>query len=186
MFLQSAEAPKYVTFDIEFRDPAAKRWPNFAYGKPAAAGKLIYDPKKPTINVSLKTDKGVQLQGDQSNRVIGDLIANEQFPTITVHLTDADTFKTVPMEREEKGKKVTKETEVMPVKGELVIGSQKVPFTALATIEYHTEKNQPLPNWLTLNIKTEVSGKSLGLKQDNPVAIRISTTVYTELPGKKK
>jgi hypothetical protein len=134
----------------------------------------------------LKIDKGVQLQGDQSNRIIGDLIVNEQFPTITIQIMAAEAFKTIPMEREEKGKLVTKPTEVMPLKGELAIGSQKVPFTALATIDYHTDKNQPAPNWLTLNIKTEVAGNALGLKQEAPVAIRISTTVYTELPGKKK
>ena len=47
-FRVTSAFPKYLTADIEFRDPTGAKWPNFFYGKPANdAGYIRLDAAKP-------------------------------------------------------------------------------------------------------------------------------------------
>jgi hypothetical protein len=182
----AADAPKYVTADIEFRDPSGTKWPNFAYGKPEKAGSFVYDPQTPKVSFSLKLDKGMQLKGEQSNRVLGALISNEQFPPITYTVTGAESFKTITIEKEEKGKMVKKDIEVLPLKSSLTLAGKTVQLKSQATFEYKFDKGKDTPSWLYINIKATGSGKDLGLPTADPIEISIHTTAYVELPAKKK
>ena len=67
--------PRYATCEVEFRDPADVLWPNFFYGRPAAAGSFTFDPAEPKAAFRVTCDHRAQRHGDQGRRVLGEIAA---------------------------------------------------------------------------------------------------------------
>ena len=89
VFLVSPSAPKHATCDLEFRDASGEMWPSFYYGKPLAAGSFVYDASSPKAAFELNCDKAVQTQGDQSRRVLGELVVDGKSPPAVFRVTAA-------------------------------------------------------------------------------------------------
>src|SRR5262245_43912168 len=75
--------PRHVTCDVEFRDPADVLWPTFFYGKPAAAGTFTFDPVEPQAAFRVTCNHRAQKHGDQSRRVLGELLGGDPGPVVT-------------------------------------------------------------------------------------------------------
>ncbi len=189
VFKVSSKEPWYLTADIEFRDPTETKWPNFFFGKPEGDGQLTFDPKKPSAKMTLLCDKGSQLKGEQTNRILGELIKDEKSPAVTFAILSAGEVVQMQFEKEEKGKKVTETRDVIPLKCELQVGDKKVPVTGNAFLKFNTPKGKDKPDSVAIEVKFTTTGKDLGLKAEGctgPIQVKVSTTAYTEFPQKPK
>jgi len=181
--------PKYVTADIEFRDPTGAKWPNFFYGKPGPnPGVISLDPAKPSASFALLCDKMSQDRGDQSRRVLGELCPPEKPPVVALTITALSGF--VPAATT--GKQKTPATAELT--GTLEIAGRKIPVKAATTLRNHDGKGDEKNAALMLDGKFALKPADLGLKTLAPgsgVEVRFSVTAYppeaaAAAAGKKK
>jgi len=180
-FKVAPELPKHVTCDVEFRDPKDEKWPNFFYGKPAAAGTFVWSSKGVTGGFSMNCDKMAQRQGDQDRKVLADILIDGKAPAVAFTATQ---FGAVTSEKDAKGKPV----ESFPVRGQLKIGDKTAELSGTGKVKWNYPKDAEFPDHAQLTMKFEVKGTDLGLKSAEPVQVIASAVVYKELvaPPKKK
>ncbi|MFO8012457.1 MAG: hypothetical protein R6X20_04030 [Phycisphaerae bacterium] len=185
----SADYPRYVTADIEFRDAAGKKWPTFAYGKPADGGTFVYDPSRPKASFALVCDRMCQPRGDQSRRILGETIVDEKPPVITFTVKSLGPMRTETIEyTDRKGRTKTREETCCDADAVLAVGSHAVPVKARFTIRIpgrHEKETAYLEATFT------VTGRALGLKapgSTGPIEVRAAVSAYPTktAPPKKK
>ena len=154
--------PKWVTVDAEVRDARNAYWPNFMSGKPVS-GQLTYiaaGPKVDSIHVSCPTL--CQNKGDQSRRVLGELIKDGElkleFTLNTLSAPKKEEFS----ELDRNQKPQLKEVEYSEGKAVLELGNKKIEVTPQCVVRYGkvVEKNI---NKVSINAYFTVKGRELGL-----------------------
>jgi hypothetical protein len=174
-FRVSSAFPKYITADIEFRDPSGKKWPNFFHGKPSTeAGYLRLGPGQPAAAFTLLCDKMAQEKGDQSRKVLGEMCAPDKPPVVTLTVAGLGPIVSVAKNGQDKAGQTAE------LSGTLDVAGRKVPVKAAATFRHHRkgdEKNLAL----MLDGQFTIKAADLGLKTlpaSAPIAVRFSLTAY--------
>jgi hypothetical protein len=169
-FRVTSAFPKYVTADLEFRDPTGVKWPTFLYGKPAnESGKIVLDAAKPTAVFALLCDKVAQDKGDQSRRVLGSL---PQPLTATLTITGIG-----PLAVMEKGKN-GKPGQVAELTGTLEIGGKKIPVKATTSLSHHDGKGDEKNQALMLNGQMALKGSDVGIPSLLSIEVRFGLTAF--------
>ena len=180
-FRVTSAFPKYVTADIEFRDPTGAKWPNFFNGKPAnEAGAISLDPAKPAASFALLCEKMAQDRGDQSRRVLGELCPPEKPPAVTLTITAIGALQPAAAGAKDKVSATADLT------GTLEIAGRKLPVKAAATFRNHTGKGDEKNAALMLDGKFALKAGDLGLKTLAPTAaieVRFGLTAYPAPPA---
>jgi polyisoprenoid-binding protein YceI len=173
VFRVTSASPKYVTADMEFRDAAGAKWPNFFYGKPAnESGTISFDPAKPTASFVLRCDKMAQEKGDQSRKVLGALPQPLE-PVLTVTAMGPLT----PVEKNSGGKG-NKATHSAELTGTLELAGKKVPVKAKTGLWVHDGKGDEKSRALMLDGTFTLNAADLGLKTDGKIEVRFGLTAY--------
>ncbi len=181
--------PKYVTADIEFRDPSGAKWPTFFYGRPAnTTGVIQTDAAKPQAAFVLLCDKLVQSAGDQSRKVLGELCPPGQTPTVSLDIQSMS-----PLQAPAASGKGKPGPSTATLQGVLEISGRKVPVKMATTFQEHSGKGDEKNAALVLEGRCELKASDLGLKAlppGAPITIRFGLTAYPESAaassGKKK
>jgi hypothetical protein len=175
----SADYPKYVTADLEFRDAAGEKWPTFAYGKAADGGTFVYDPSRPKASFALVCDRMCQPRGDQSRRILGETIVDEKPPVITFTVKSLGPMRTEVVEyTDRKGKTRTREETFCDADAVLAVGSHAAPVKARFTVRVpgrHEKETAYLESTFT------VTGRALGLSapgSTGPIEVRAAVSAY--------
>jgi len=176
VFAVTPAFPKYVTADIEFRDPTGAKWPNFFHGKPATdSGVISLEAAKPAANFTLLCDKMAQDRGDQSRKVLGELCPPEKPPSVTLTITAMG-----PLQPAAAGAK-DKAAATADLTGTLEIAGRKLPVKAATTFRNHEGKGDEKNRALMLDGKLTFKAADLGLKALPPAALiemRFGLTAY--------
>ena len=171
-----SSSPKYVTANLEFRDPTGAKWPNFFYGKPATdTGHLRLDGSKSIANFTLLLDKMAQDKGDQSRKVLGDLCAPEKYPAITLTVTGMSAPQDAATGGKDKG------TQVAELTGTLELGGRKIPVKIPTKLRPHNGKGDEKNAALFLDGKATLPASALGLKTlaaETPIEIHFGLSAY--------
>jgi hypothetical protein len=182
-FTVTAAFPKYVTADIEFRDPTGAKWPNFFYGKPGPnPGIISLDPAKPAASFTLLCDKMSQDRGDQTRRVLGELCPPEKAPAVTLTITALGAFQPPAPGAKDKNKA----SATADLTGTLEIAGRKVPVKAATALRNHDGKGDEKNAALMLDGKFSLKAADLGLKTLPPgatVEVRFGLTAYPSPPA---
>lgn len=188
VFAFSPTSPKWITCDVEFRHPEEKLWPAFLYGRPAE-GTFQYDATNPKASFAVIFDQMCQPHGDQSRKVLGELVKpgeKPQTPVVTfvvksLKLSSASP-ETALAGKEKKGKGEPAELDAV-----LDVDGKKLPLKAPATVTYRADKS------LIVQIDAAfiVQGVDLGLKADDakgPIAVRLCVQGFAGqgVSGKQK
>ena len=187
-FVMSPSAPKYATCDLEFRDASGELWPSFYYGKPTGDGSFVFDSKAPKAAFGLDCNKAVQTMGDQSRRVLGELVTEGKSPPAVFRVTATRPPEEREVSVEEKGKAVVKKVTVVPVDAELTIGERIVKLKdAYLRANYRFEKNKDVATTAALDVFFTFVGSDMDLKNAAAVTIsgRAGVTAFRELPQTK-
>jgi polyisoprenoid-binding protein YceI len=166
-------SPKYVTADMEFRDPAGTKWPNFFYGKPAnETGTISFDPAKPAASFVLRCDKMAQEKGDQSRKVLSALPQPLE-PVLTVTAMG-------PLKPVEKGSgvKSSKATHFTDLTGTLELAGKKVPVKSRTGLWLHDGKGDEKSHALMLEGTFTLNAADLGLKAGGKIEVRFGLTSF--------
>lgn len=175
-FRVTSAFPKYVTADLEFRDPSGVKWPNFFYGKPAnETGQIALDPAKPAAAFTLLCDKMAQDKGDQSRKVLGEL---PQPLTATLTITAMGALEPVAKSKD-------KTTHTAELAGTLEIAGRKIPVKAPTNFRRHDGKGDEKQAALMLHGQFSVRAADLGLKAPGEVAVRFALTAYPQDASRK-
>jgi hypothetical protein len=175
-FLVEAQAPKWITADLEIRDMKNELWPSFLYGKPSAPGEFQWDAKKPSANLAMIYDKVAQKQGDQSRRMLGQL--GNALP-IKLEITS---LGEITMEKRDKGKPVP----VMPAKGEIILAGKTVALTGQATHKWSYAKDAERPDAVMLTVQFTHKGEELGFQKVEEAKIIVNLTAYLKPSAARK
>jgi hypothetical protein len=189
VFRLSPSYPGYVTCEVEFRDPSESFWPNFFFGKPAGEGTFTFDPAAPKAAFSLRCDTMAQRNGDQSRRLLGELVKESKPPVVSFTVTALGKPATESVEVAGKGGKPGKKTvEYTPAEGVLDVGGKKVSVSGKAAFHYAWGKTGETPESVTIDIRFRLQGSNLGLKNyTGLIEARAGTTAYARPDaGKKK
>jgi len=183
----SSEAPKYVTVDAEIRDRAGKFWPSFLSGKPVS-GEWIFKAPQPEAKFTVACTANAQNKGDQSRRILGELVKNEQPPKFEFTLHSPGVINTRELSSiDAKGKMQTRTVEYFEAKGMLEIGASRIEVAPRVTVNYHGP-NEGGTDSVHLNVWLTLSAKELGLTAPDAgseIDIRIGmsgTTQTTNVP----
>ena len=172
-FRVTSAFPKYVTADLEFRDPSGAKWPNFFYGKPAnEAGSIMFDPAKPAANFALLCDKMAQDKGDQSRRVLG------EFPLQLSAALNVTAIGPLQPAGQVKGGQATHTAELT---GTLEIAGRKLPIKAQTGFWVSDGKGDEKHRALMLDGRCTFKAADLGVKALAPAApieVRFGLTAY--------
>ena len=151
--------PKYMTADIEFRDPTRVKWPNFFYGKPATEdGYVRLDSTKPRAAFTLRCDQMAQPNGDQSRKVLGELCQPGQPPAVTLIITGMGPLQAAA------GNSKDNNGQTAELSGDLHIGATKVPVKVATSFRPHGGKGDEKKIALMLEGRFTVRASDLGLK----------------------
>lgn len=194
MFLFKPDIPKWVTVDAEFRDPQGKAWPSFLYGKPIDGSATIRGGAL-DAHFTVACTFVCQPRGDQSRRVLGELVKGEQAPALRFTLESLGKPQTIELSgMDAKGKPVTRTVEFCEGKGTLELGNQKIPVTPRVTFQFGKTQgvwrgpgkiDKPVDSvhldaWLTFK------ASDLGLKAFGPdrgIDLRIGMSGIAPPPG---
>ncbi len=179
-FTVTSAFPKYVTADIEFRDPTGAKWPNFFHGKPANdSGVINLSAASPTASFALLCDKMAQDRGDQSRRVLGELCPPEKPPAVTLTVA-----KMGPLQAAAAGAKgKDKDASTAELTGTLDIAGRKIPVKATTTFRRHDGKGDEKSRALMLDGNFTLKGSDLGLRTVAQVNVRFGLTAFPPQPA---
>jgi len=179
----SPDSPKYVTCDIEFRDPTEAKWPNIFYGKPAAHGHIKYDLVQPAASFVVRCDRMAQRNGDQSRRALGELCVPGTNPMVTISINFLGPLQPGSADGKSKDKATTHATWL----GVLDVDGRKVPIKAPVTFKYHEGKGDEKSLCLMVESRFEVKREELGIKAAGPneiVQVRVGLTAFLPTSAK--
>jgi hypothetical protein len=181
-FVFSPEAPEYMTCNIDFRDPTDKLWPNFVGGR--GTGRLVYDVANPKGECTITFDRLNQKNGEQSRRVLGELIKPDQPFVVTLAVKSVGPFTEETItETDGKGKTKQRSALLSLLTGTLDVAGRKVPFETKAQVKVN-------PDNLYFELHWTLQGKDLGLKAEGatgPIEVFAGLTAFDlqSLPKKK-
>jgi len=171
--------PKYVTADIEFRDPSGAKWPNFFYGRPANdTGVIRPDAAKPQAAFALLCDKMAQPSGDQTRKVLGELCTPGQPPAVSLDIQSMG-----PLQVPAASAKGTPGSSTATLQGVLDIGGRKVPVKMETTFRHHDGGGAEKNTAMMLDGHADLKASDLGLKALPAAAlitVRFGLTAYPE------
>jgi hypothetical protein len=181
-FVFSPEAPKYMSCNIDFRDPTDKLWPNFVGGR--GTGRVVYEAASPKGECTITFDRLNQKNGEQSRRVLGELIKPDQPFVVTLVVKSIGPFAEETIaETDGKGKTKQRSGLLSLLAGTLDVAGHKVPFETKALVKVNADS-------LYFELHWTLQGKDLGLKAEGatgPVEILAGLTAFDlqSLPKKK-
>lgn len=162
-FVFSVETPKHMTCNIDFRDPTDAMWPNFVGGR--GTGRFVYDASGPKGEFSITFDRLNQKNGDQSRRILGELIKPDQPFVVTLSVKSIGAFKEETIEEtDSKGKTKQRSALLSPMSGTLDVAGHKMPFEVKAQVRPSGPKDSDKVESLYLELRWTIQGKDLGLK----------------------
>ncbi len=189
VFYFSPDVPRHITVDAEIRDRAGEFWPSFFAGKPVA-GEFVFKSAQPEPRFTVACNTIAQNRGDQSRRILGELVKNEQAPKFAFALSSMGPLKTQELSSiGRKGNVETRTVEFFEGKGTLEIGSKKLDVSPRITVNYQGSKEGGadgvrLNAWLALTAKElALSAPDLGSVID--IRLGMSGTIQTSNPSKK-
>ena len=188
VFKFSSAAPRYVTCDLEFRDPTEAKWPNFFFGKPGGDGQLVFALEGSKVDVVLNCPTMVQRNGEQERRLFGEL-CKEKAPAVSFAISSMGKWTSETVDSiDNKGKKVTKTVDFVPTEGTLDVGGKTVKVKGKSTLKFQFEKGSDTATSVAFDTRFTLRGGDLGLAAvPGEIQVRAGTTGYVELPtGKKK
>jgi hypothetical protein len=150
--------------DAEIRDAKAAYWPNFLSGKPVS-GSLAYSAAGPkTDKIVVECPTFCQVRGDQSRRVIGELIKDPSAPPkLTFTLTSLGAPKSAEKkETDDRGRESVRALESCDGKGTVEIAGKKVDVAPKCSVKYGKVTEKDIDK-VTLSAYFTVKGKDLGL-----------------------
>lgn len=179
---------RYYSADIEFRDPADRKWPNFLYGKPAG-GTHRYDPASPQASFTVVFDKMCQPRGDQSRKVLGELCAGETPPVVSFAVSAMKPPVVETVETETARGKTTREVELCELNAVLTVGQRTINIRPKASFSYHASKEGRFER-VSIDATFTLKAGELGLKElpaDAPITVRVSVngSAVRSAPGRK-
>lgn len=87
--------PGYVDTQIAFRDEKQQMWPTFFIGRPIGEGNFRVDFRRPeSKSLGWHFHHGVQVEGEQTRRVLGDLWKNGSTPEVRVEILEVGNLTT--------------------------------------------------------------------------------------------
>jgi len=183
-FVFSPDVPKWVTVDAEFRDHDGKFWPSFLYGKPVeGSGRLENGRLQAAFTVACTSV--VQPKGNQSRRLLGELLQGERPVQVKLTIESLDPMQTAELAGiDEKGRSQTRTVEFYPGHGILQIGDATVHVSPRVTFGFGktrgvyrgAAKVDPAIDVLYLNAFMTLKPADLGLKSPDaadPIDVRI-------------
>jgi hypothetical protein len=187
-FVLAPEFPKHLTCNIDFRDPADKLWPNFVGGR--GIGRIVYDPAKPQGEFTVTFDRLNQKDGEQSRRVLGELIHADQPFIVVLAVQSVGAFKEETIEEPDgKGKTRSRTALLSTLSGTLDVAGRKTPFEAKAQVKANASKDSEKVESLFLELRWTIQGKDLGLKAEGatgPIEVFAGLAAYAPRPAQKK
>jgi hypothetical protein len=131
------DVPKWITVDAEFRVHGEKLWPSFVIGRPES-GTLNVTEGKIAGELTLVANRGIQASGDQSRRVLGELMIDGKAPEVRLKLTNIEpTLKKFERKStDSNGKTTTSTVEYLDAKGTLEIGGNLIPVAPKLTYSF--------------------------------------------------
>jgi hypothetical protein len=136
-YVLKSDIPKWITVDAEFRDRGDKHWPSFIIGRPES-GTLTTKDGKLSGNFTLLANRPIQNQGDQSRRVLGELLKDGKSPEFRLTI-DSITPTVKTYERtstDAKGKTQTQTVEYVEAKGTIELAGKTIPVTPKLTYSF--------------------------------------------------
>lgn len=186
VFRFDPKTPKFVTGDIEFRDPREESWPTFFFGRPSESSTFTFDAAKPSIKLSYLLDTQPQRNGDQDRRTLADLLTPGQSLPVTLSIENAGPWATKSVDRERKGKKVVETETYFPVHLTLMLGTWKATLNGEVQARWSYAKNATKPDTVQLTLHASTTGKELGLKDAaRPIEINFHAIGYLD-PAKAR
>jgi hypothetical protein len=183
--------PRWVTCDAEFRDPTGGKWPCFFYGRPDKEGHFRYSATKPEASFSVACDRMCQDQGDQSRRILGELVRGGKPPLVRFTATSMTPFRTEEVtETDARGRTRKRQVTAAEIGGVLQVGSRRAVVRGRCTARFKAAKGETQPNYVLLNTTFTVKGSALGLTApgatgDINVRVSMSATTHKEPPKRK-
>jgi len=187
VFHFSPDNPGYATCDAEFRHPEEKMWPCFFYGR-AVEGTFQYDPTGPKAGFTVVCDKMCQPHGDQSRKVIGELLKPDKPLLVTFAVKAISAFRRTA---EPSGKGKRTESDAAELDATLGLDGKKLPLQATAFFRYEGEKGAETASQVRIITTFTLKGADLGLKAEaaqGPISVRLEMLgmASKEAPPKKK
>jgi hypothetical protein len=186
VYLLRPDAPGWATCDLDVRDPSDDLWPNFFYGRPGVVGAFTYDPKKPKATFVLNCDQRAQRNGDQSRRVLGDLLKGNaalgaRFTVLSLGGPRSEEEETT----DAKGRTSRRPVEYTPFRGTLELGDRQVNVNGKATYRFSKAGSDGTPESVYLELRFSVKGRDLGLARiKGDLDCRAGATGYLKPPGR--
>lgn len=164
-FSFSVETPKHMTCNIDFCDPTDAMWPNFVGGR--GAGRFVFDVSGPKGEFAITFDRLNQKNGDQSRRILGELIKPDQPFVVTLSVKSIGAFKEETIEEtDNKGKTKQRSALLSPMSGTLDVAGHKIPFEAKAQVRPSGPKDSDKVESIYFDLRWTIQGKDLGLKTE--------------------
>jgi len=183
-FRFSPKGPKYVTCDVEFRDPDGAMWPMFFYGRPSRDGSYTFRAQSPSASFSFTCDKMCQPNGDQSRKVLGELAGPGEPPTVSFEAKSMGPFQTKTREyKDRKGRTKKKSYEYSMMKGVLTVRGKRIDIEGEATCKYRYDRNATKPSSVYIEATFMVAKHDLGLRTaavPEELRVRIGTSAYAQ------
>ena len=173
-FRVTSAFPKYLTADLEFRDPTGAKWPNFFYGKPANDAGHLRLGAQPAASFTLLCDRMAQEKGDQSRKVLGELYAPDKPPVVTLTIIAMGAIQPAADARD-------KSAQSAELTGALEVGGRKLSVKALTRLRHHSGQGDEKNIALMLDGRFTLKTVDLGLKAIPAAAlieVRFTLTAY--------
>lgn len=171
--------PKFINCDAEFRDPTGERWPNFFYGRPAEGGTLTYSASASKGEYVVSFDQMCQPNGDQSRKVLADLITAGAVPKVGLQVKSIGPITAQLIQ--EPGAKKPIQADAAPVAAILTLGSRQGPLNGQATFRWLRDKGSEAPNGVLITTQFSAKGEELGLSSMAGKAIDLRFTACATL-----
>lgn len=188
VFRFSPDHPRFNTVDAEFRVVDGSAWPNFAVGKPVS-GEITWSGGKPSGSFSVECPTWCQPKGDQSRRVLGDLMKGDTPPKLGFTIESLGAFTSRSVESPERdGKTSTRIIDSCPAKAVLTIGSHSLKVDAECAVKTGQVVEKEWQK-TTVSAYFTVRGRDLGLGGDlagKDIEVRISAYGLAGGPPAKK
>ena len=165
-----------ATKTVEFR--VAPYWPNFMYGK-SVSGEMKWQGGKLTGSATVACTHWVQVQGDQSRRVLGELLQGktpDAFPPVRFTLSDLGEMKTLETKSvDAQGKELVKSVRYAEGKGKLDFAGRSLDVATRSILNFSTTMPDNGKPGVGLETFFTVKGRELGLVSlaDDEVDVRI-------------
>jgi hypothetical protein len=164
VFVLRPDVPSWATCDVEFRDPADNLWPNFFHGRPGAQGTFSYDGKAPKASFVLSCDTLVQGQGDQSRRVLGELLGTVPAPAARLTVRSLGQVRSeVEETTDDRGETVRQPVEFAPLQGTLEVAGRQVDVNGKARYRFNKPRAPAEVESVVLDLRFKVRASDLGL-----------------------